>query len=281
MKKGLPLLSDMIFPSFCTIFRGVKIKEEGINIEKHFDDVTIDNTSLKAYKSFFDWDREIPFSFFYLMAQRAQGALMLDSGFTISIPGLIHVTNKLKQLAPINHKEAFTLKVKVKVDYKATGSLIPQFRVDFVQNAKTVICCESIYIAKRKGKKTKKARGINEDDSFPINSYSENWEIEANLGEKYALASGDKNPIHSSKIFAKIIGFRAPILHGWYSVSRILKKCETEFNTSYEVIDVAFKAPIFLPSKQILEWYVSDEKEVIFQVKNQKTNKLVLNGKLR
>ena len=281
MKKTLPFLNDMIFPSFLTFHKGVKINKEGIYIEKYFENVTIDKPSLKSYKEFFDWKEEFPLAFFYLMAQRAQTALMLDTRFTIAVPGLVHIANNLTQLASINYNEPFDIKTNVNVEYKDTGSLIPKFTVDFVQNNILVIHCESTYIAKRKSNKKKSSMAITDDIKPQVYSYSENWEIATNLGRKYATASGDKNPIHSSKFFAKLIGFRNPILQGWYSVSRVVKQCESDFNTTYKNIQVEFKSPIFLPSKQIAEWYVNDLEEVIFQVKNQKTNKLVLNGKLK
>ena len=280
MKNTLPLLSEMIIPSFRTILKGIKIKKEGIAINKKFENVYIDNSSLKSYREFLNWNADLPLAFFYLMAQRAQTNLMLSSDFTIAIPGLVHVANTLTSLEKIDEIEPFKLKAKVEVSYKDTGSLIPKFTVDFIQNKKVVIRCISTYIAKRKG--NKKSKPIeNEYNVFTHTSVNtENWEISKNLGKKYAQASGDKNPIHSSKLFARIIGFKNPILQGWYSVSRIVKTCETEFKTTFKSIEVEFKSPVFLPSKQIAEWYITDKKEVIFQVKNH-NNKIVLNGKLK
>lgn len=280
MKNTLPLLSEMIIPSFRTILKGIKIKKEGIAINKKFENVYIDTSSLKSYREFLNWNADLPLAFFYLMAQRAQTNLMLSSDFTIAIPGLVHVANTLRSLEKIDEIEPFKLKAKVEVSYKDTGSLIPKFTVDFIQNEKVVIQCISTYIAKRKG--NIKSKTIEKEHNvFTHTSFSsENWEISKNLGKKYAQASGDKNPIHSSTLFARIIGFKNPILQGWYSVSRIVKTCEKEFNTTFKNIEVEFKSPVFLPSKQIAEWYITDKKEVIFQVKNH-NNKIVLNGKLK
>lgn len=280
MKNTLPLLSEMILPSFGTIIKGIKIKKKGICIKKNFENVTIDSSSLQSYKNFLNWNTDLPLAFFYLMAQRAQTNLMLSSDFTIAIPGLVHIANTLTSLDEIDKTKPYNLQAKVEVSYKETGSLIPKFTVDFTQNEKTVIRCESTYIAKRKGNKKREHIEKEYNDFTDISVSAENWEISKNLGKKYAQASGDKNPIHSSKLFARIVGFKNPILQGWYSISRIVKTCETEFNTTFKNIEVEFKSPVFLPSKQIAEWYITDEREVIFQVKSD-NNKIVLIGKLK
>jgi acyl dehydratase len=278
MKKELPLLKDMILPSLFTITRGVKIKKEGIPIEKTFKNVEIDSVALKKYTQFFDWHTEFPLP--YLMAQRAQTSLMLQSDFTIAIPGLVHISNRLEKLSTIDYTASFDLKVDVEVPYKEAGSLIPKFKVLFTQNSKPVICCESTYIAKRKGNKKS---SLKTDDAAFIEkpSFSETWEISQNLGQIYAEASGDKNPIHTSKFFAKIVGFRSTILQGWYSVSRIVKACEIEYATTYQSIEVDFKSPIFLPSKQEIKWQKNEKNEVRFQIIDIESNKIVLNGKLK
>jgi acyl dehydratase len=275
----LPLLKDMIFPSLLTITRGVKIKKEGISVKKTFKNVEIDRISLKKYTQFFDWHTECPLAFFYLMAQRAQTSLMLQSDFTIAIPGLVHISNRLEKLGIIDSNAPFDLEVAIEVAYKETGSLIPKCTVLFMQNNKPVIRCESTYIAKRKGGMKTKVQADNQT-SLTQPFLSEIWEIAKNLGGIYATASGDKNPIHTSKFFAKIIGFRSPILQGWYSVSRIVKACEMANNTSYDFIDVDFKSPIFLPSQQKVVGQKIELNDVLFQINDLATNKVILKGKL-
>jgi hypothetical protein len=123
MKNSLPLLKDMILPSFFTLTKGVKIEKEGIAIKKEFKNVAIDEASLKKYTQFFDWQNPYPLAFFYLMAQRAQTSLMLQSYFTIAIPGLVHIANRIEKLGAVDYTLPFDLKANVVVDYKEFGSL--------------------------------------------------------------------------------------------------------------------------------------------------------------
>jgi MaoC like domain len=279
MNAQLPLLKSLIFPSFLTLTKGVKIGTNGINLSAHFPKVEIDKTALEKYKEFLNWNTDVPLTFFYLMAQRAQTALMLHRDFTIAIPGLVHISNRIEQLSAIENAQPFDLKVQVRVPYKETGSLIPTFSVDFFQNDTLVIRCESTYIAKRKSAKNSRDKSAQNDILFKPD-FTEIWDIPKNLGRTYGSASGDKNPIHSYDFFARTVGFRSAILQGWYSVSRIVKDCEAANKTTYKTIEVAFKSPIFLPSQQKIDMQNTDNQEVVFQISDAKTDKVVLNGKV-
>ncbi|MGX1808525.1 MaoC family dehydratase [Nocardia sp. NPDC055321] len=64
---------------------------------------------------------------------------------------------------------------------------------------------------------------------------------------RYAGASGDHNPIHTSGLGAKAFGFPKPIAHGMWSAANILSNIEGRIpeKATYEV---KFGKPIFLPS---------------------------------
>ncbi len=279
MEPNLPVLKNLVLSSFLTIRKGVKVNKEGIHLSQNFMNVPIDEISLRKYMDFMQWENQIPLTFFYLMAQRAQAVLMLRPEFTIAIPGLVHVSNVIKQSGSIDYSAPFDLKASVKVDYKETGSLIPSFVVDFVQNDTVVIRCESVYIAKRSGAKGSGHR--REENKFIVNSGSSKiWNVPKGLGRVYGKASGDKNPIHSYDFFAKRVGFRSAILQGWYGVSKVVQECEMAHQTAYRSIVVDFRSPIFLPSQQKLEWKKGENGDVHFQIIDDKSGKLVLNGRL-
>ena len=48
------------------------------------------------------------------------------------------------------------------------------------------------------------------------------WTLAADTGVRYAEVSGDRNPIHTSKLGAKALGFPRPIAHGMYTAARAL-----------------------------------------------------------
>ena len=66
-------------------------------------------------------------------------------------------------------------------------------------------------------------------------------------GTDYAAVSGDHNPIHTSRLGARLFGFPRPIAHGMWSKARCLAALEGRLPDAYTV-DVAFKLPILLPA---------------------------------
>ncbi|MEV0249539.1 MaoC/PaaZ C-terminal domain-containing protein [Nocardia sp. NPDC050712] len=64
---------------------------------------------------------------------------------------------------------------------------------------------------------------------------------------RYAAASGDHNPIHTSGLGAKAFGFPKPIAHGMWSAANILANIEGRV-PDQATYAVKFGKPIFLPS---------------------------------
>ena len=69
----------------------------------------------------------------------------------------------------------------------------------------------------------------------------------AAVGTDYAAVSGDRNPIHTSRLLAKVFGFPRTIAHGMWTKARCLAALEGRLPDTYTV-DVAFKLPILLPA---------------------------------
>ena len=73
------------------------------------------------------------------------------------------------------------------------------------------------------------------------------WRIPRSVGTDYAAVSGDRNPIHTSRVGARVFGFPAPIAHGMWSKARCLSAMEGRLPGACTV-EVTFKAPILLPA---------------------------------
>lgn len=278
MTPQLPHLSKLILPSLLTLGRGIKIKPAGIALQRTYEEVMVDQVALQKYVAMMEWSQPAPFAYLYILAQRAQTALMLDRAFTIAIPGLVHLSNELEQLADYNMQEPFSMEVSGEVPYKEEGHLIITFTVVFWQNGTKVATCTSVYLAKRKRKQPgsispRKEEAIRSDT--PV--FSEEWQIPARLGKQYAKASGDINPIHTSTLVAKAMGFPTRILHGWYSAGRALQSAETFLGKPMKAIAVDFKSPVYLPSMQMLKLWQTGEK-ITFQLSDSKTDRLTMQG---
>ncbi|MFC9893481.1 MaoC family dehydratase [Nocardia sp. NPDC127579] len=73
------------------------------------------------------------------------------------------------------------------------------------------------------------------------------FRVDQKIINRYAAASGDHNPIHTSALGAKAFGFPKPIAHGMWSAANILANIEGRV-PEQATYAVKFGKPIFLPS---------------------------------
>ncbi len=90
------------------------------------------------------------------------------------------------------------------------------------------------------------------------------WRINADAGLAFAMLTGDFNPVHWIKPYAKAFGFRSTILHGFATMARTVEGLNRGlFSGSTEqisMIDVQFTRPLTLPSSVGL--YVTHDDQV-------------------
>lgn len=91
----------------------------------------------------------------------------------------------------------------------------------------------------------------------------------------YAFSTGDLNPIHLSKFFAKIFGLSNIIVHGFLQYSKIFEILEDQF--IIKSFDIKFLSPLQINEYAILIWTVIDDK-VKFRLINQEQDKVFLTG---
>lgn len=178
--------------------------------------------------------------------------LMSTPDFPIPLVGLVHVNNRITMHRAIDAAERLDLAVRA-------ADLRPHPRgrqLDVVLSA-SVAGVEvwrgvSTYLSKGRG-----SAGGERPDTTPTgtvaaeratrNSTSATWRVHQLVGRDYARVSGDRNPIHTSRLGARLFGFAQPIAHGMWSKARCLAALDNRLPEAYTV-DVAFKLPLPLPS---------------------------------
>lgn len=73
------------------------------------------------------------------------------------------------------------------------------------------------------------------------------WKVPAGQGRRYAKVCGDYNPIHISKVLAKLFGFKRDLIHGMWSAAKSISNCP-EIEGDSKRFDVQFKGPVFMES---------------------------------
>lgn len=269
-RKELPHLRNLVKPALATFTRKTKIVTGGIHIHEAFENVSIEKSKLDNYRRHFGFKEVLPLPYIYLMAQRAQGALMLHKAYTMPIPGTIHLSNELQSFKQLDPDTPFRIEANLDVAYEAIGSLNPVIFVRFIQLGEDVAVCKSSYLVKRKTPKrhqkdkTKRAPEVYQGSTEPTSV----WELTKNVCKEYAAVSDDHNPIHKSALAARLVGFKNPIAHGWYVVSRAV----AESKGFDHRIDVQFRRPLFVPGHYLFfENTSSDEGSILSICDKSKT----------
>jgi hypothetical protein len=214
------------------------------------NEATIDKDAVKRYLKVcgFEDSTNIPATFLHAYIFPLHSELLCQPEVPFPVPGLIHFANSIKQHRALSFGEKFSVSCSF-------GNFIAHEKgqgfevISYIKSGGEVIWeDESIYLYKGK-------EGIGkvlewEQPSLTDQSTKESWSLSKNLGVEFAIASGDFNPIHLHPLSAKLFGFERHIIHGMWSVGKILSEYEKRIGERFE-LTVSFKTPIFLPENVI------------------------------
>lgn len=252
----LPNPAELYARIATTIFK--KGKGELPEITIHLEKATLSPDKIKKYNKICEFNHTliVPATYLHAYIFPLHTNLLSQPDFPFPLPGLIHFANSIKQYRPLYIGEEFSVTCKL-------GNLIAHdkgqaFEVLSYIDVHGKRIWEDISIYLYKGKE-----GIGNilDWNQPIlddNCIKESWSLHQNLGFEFAVASGDFNPIHLHPITAKVFGFQRHIIHGMWSVGRILALIEKRVPENYE-ITALFKVPIYLPASVIFRHEKTDE----------------------
>lgn len=212
--------------------------------------VTVDRRHLADYNRVcgFRLADTLPATYPHILAFPLAMRLMTAPGFPFPLVGLVHVANRITVARPIDAGEALDLAVHA-------ADLRPHARgrqVDVVATAtigdEVVWRGVSTYLRREHTKSdgsSGERRGRSERQAPP--KATAQWRVDRQVGKDYAAVSGDRNPIHTSRLGARLLGFPRPIAHGMWSKARCLAALEGRLPDAYTV-DVSFKLPVLLPA---------------------------------
>jgi len=186
----------------------------------------------------------LPVSFYYLPTQRAHMATMLGAAFPFRLVGMIHVENDIRELKMRDREQPMELETQVVVETPAeNGARYCELRTVGRQQGQDVFECRSRYLAvrgKRRGE-----RSVDGAANAPVAGLpAGEWSLAENAGRQYASVSGDWNPIHLWPWSARLLGMKAPIIHGMHTVAKAAALLEQREGRRLTALSARFKAPI-------------------------------------
>ncbi|MFD0972504.1 MaoC/PaaZ C-terminal domain-containing protein [Plantactinospora endophytica] len=208
--------------------------------------VAVDRDHLAAYDRVcgFRLADALPPTYPHVLAFPLALRLMSGPDFPLPLVGLVHVANRITTYRRVDASEPLDLAVRA-VDLRPHDRG-RQFDVVCTASvgAEVVWCGVSTYLRRERTAAKGARRDSGDRPAAPAPTAM--WRVPARVGRDYARVSGDHNPIHTSRIAARLFGFPRPIAHGMWSKARCLAALEGRLPEAYTV-DVAFKSPVSLP----------------------------------
>jgi hypothetical protein len=207
------------------------------------DGVAVDAGHLAAYRDVcgFTAGDALPATYPHVLAFPLHMTLMTDGSFPFAPVGLVHVTNRIEQRAPIAADATLDLRVRA-VD----GPPHPKGRT-FTILTEARVGGDVAWTGESTMLRTGRGSGARpEEGDPPPTEVGETWTLPEDLGRRYGAASGDRNPIHLHAATAKLFGFPRAIAHGMWTKARALAALGDVPDAF--AVDVAFKRPILLPA---------------------------------
>ena len=193
----------------------------------------------------------VPLAYPHVLAVPLQMAVITCSAFPLPTLGLVHVAQTIEQLRSISVGEALRLHVRVQ------GHRVVRSGVEFDLMTRVECGGEDVWRAvttclsrgggtggKRTGPKPAPAQG-----EEPDRIRSMLWQVPADMGRRYAAVAGDWNPIHLWPVTARLFGFKRAIVHGMWSLARVLAELDDLASAEQCRVETRFKRPIMLPAK--------------------------------
>jgi acyl dehydratase len=201
---------------------------------------TVDSGHLARYRDVcgFRTSEALPLTYPHVLAFPLAMELMTRPGFPFPLPGLVHLENRVDQARPLWAGERMDVRVRAEhLRQHERGQAIDLITVVSAED-REVWRERSVYLRVRRGT----SRGARE--SAPPPAGGQVWSVGTDVGPAYARISGDANPIHTSRIAARLFGFPRPIAHGMWSLARCLAALDREPST----VEAQFQLPILLPA---------------------------------
>lgn len=189
----------------------------------------------------------LPACFVHVLSFPVAMGLMAARDFPLPLMGMVHLTNRIDQFAPITLGEA--------IDFDVHASdMTPHYRGTQVRITASASVGGTV---RWRGESTYLAKGVfldganidaGERPEFTPPVPTGLWNLPGDIGRRYAAVSGDYNPIHLSSVSARALGFKRAIAHGMYLSARAVAAADVRSWDSMTQ-SVEFGSPVLIPGR--------------------------------
>jgi acyl dehydratase len=259
-------------------------------IEARLARVTVDQRHLTRYAALCGAAAadSLPIAYPHVLAAPVHLAMLAGNAFPVRLLGLVHLRNRITLRQPLPPDAPATMLSSIEGHRDTERGQEFDLRTEYVVDGEVLWVETCTFLARgRSGGETAPTPRLETAsaslvEAAPAASASlrtSTFDAPAGLGRRYAVASGDFNPIHLGDLAARVFGFRRAIAHGMWTLARTASElgaggvaCPCEFT-------VSFRRPVALPSRLTLEqWPVAGGTE--FAVRDAQGERPNLTGAL-
>ena len=193
----------------------------------------------------------LPLIYPHLLAMPLHMAMLTHKTFPLALMGLVHVANRITLHTPIPTDA--TLELHCRIDGIQPTERGQSFDIH------TRVCIEGVTVwqeqstflaaSGRRSRSAARPPGV----QTKINEPLARWAVAANAGRRYSRISGDWNPIHVSKMTARLFGYPQAIAHGMWSLARCAALLQQGPGLpGPAMLEARFKRPLLLPGQVAL-----------------------------
>lgn len=188
----------------------------------------------------------LPAGFVHVMAFPVATALMVREDFPLPLLGMVHLANRVEQRRPVLLGEELDVVVHAEQLAAHGAGASVDLVVDVTVGPEVVWHGVSTYLAGGV-----RIAGAERPEREPRTEWTPptptgQWRLAPHDARLYAAVSGDRNPIHSSKVGARLFGFPKTIAHGMHTAARGLADIGAARGEAF-TWGVEFAKPVLLP----------------------------------
>lgn len=224
------------------------------NTEFHIEQLNLNKSLIKPFHSVVYWNTQVEYihpCYLHTLAFPLHLKLLLLPACPFPLLGLIHLSNNIKQLRPVITGENLTMTACFGRLSKHAKGWTFNINIEFYSESEMVWSSQSHYLSRTKNANAQ-AIERTRDKQIDCEQIKVTQHLSDNLGRQYAKVSGDFNPIHLTKLSAKLFGLKRHIIHGMWTKAFCLSQLQNyglaDLAKPFEV-NVEFKQPLYLPSQ--------------------------------
>ncbi len=249
------------------------------NIKVCANEIQVSKSRVAQYAQVcgFDFDGKLlPPTYLYVKVFRLHATVFNHDGITFPLLGMIHLRNSISQYRPVSCDERFNLEVEL-TDSRVTDSGLEFDLISRVHVAEELVweaTSTYLYRIEKQGRRARPPKASDIEWQAPVS-----WQLEDDLGRRYARASGDYNLIHLHPMLSKRFGFDRVLAHGMWSKARCVAELMPSIDNRPVKIDVAFKLPLFMPSEVTFAAQATENGQR-FELRDQRGRRPHLTGEI-